>query len=160
MPGRAKSICRARSCGKAIDSPGYCDKHKHVVQKQQDERRGTAHERGYDSKWTKARGFYLRKHPFCVNCLLAAGITVTDIQAVAAACMRASITPPVANVVDHITQHRLKEAIDSGDDRRIARARELFWDSAGNWAPLCKPCHDSIAQMHERNGTRKPWAKV
>jgi 5-methylcytosine-specific restriction protein A len=30
-------------------------------------------------------------------------------------------------LVDHIKDHR-------GD-------MTLFWDSAGNWQPLCKPCH-------------------
>jgi 5-methylcytosine-specific restriction protein A len=33
-----------------------------------------------------------------------------------------------ASVVDHIVPHR-------GDDT-------LFWDSDGNWQPLCKRCHD------------------
>ena len=33
-----------------------------------------------------------------------------------------------AGVVDHIVPHR-------GD-------KALFWDSDGNWQPLCKPCHD------------------
>lgn len=34
-----------------------------------------------------------------------------------------------ATVVDHIVDHR-------GD-------QTLFWDSAGNWQPLCKPCHSA-----------------
>lgn len=33
-----------------------------------------------------------------------------------------------ATVVDHVRPHR-------GNER-------LFWDE-GNWAPLCKPCHDA-----------------
>lgn len=140
MPGRPKSICRAPGCGKTIDKPGHCDQHKKVVQKQQDERRGTAYERGYDSKWSKARVFYLRKHPLCVNCQLTNRLTA-------------------ANVVDHIEPHRLKEAIDSGDEQRIMRARTLFWDSAGNWASLCATCHNTVAQACERAGRPKPWAK-
>jgi 5-methylcytosine-specific restriction protein A len=115
-----------------LDAPGYCDKHKKAVRKQEDERRGTAAERGYDSKWTKARGFYLRKHPLCVY------------------CKRQNKTV-AANVVDHITPHKLKEAIDSGDEGRIAEARALFWDSAGNWQSLCKSCHDSVKQAEERS---------
>lgn len=133
MPSRPKSICRAPCCGKLIDAPGYCDKHKKAVRKQQDEHRGTAAERGYDSKWAKVRGFYLRKHPLCVYCQ-------RDGRVVA------------ANVVDHIIPHRLKEAIDSGDEARIAKARALFWDSTGNWQSLCKPCHDSVKQAEERRG--------
>lgn len=139
MPSRPKSICRSPGCGKTIDAPGYCDAHKRSVQKQQDERRGSSTERGYDNKWRKARVHYLRKHPLCVNCQM--------LNRLAA-----------ANVVDHIEPHRLKEAMDSGDEARIARARELFWNS-DLWASLCKPCHDTIAQSCERNGTRKPWDK-
>lgn len=130
MPARPKSICRAPSCGKTLDAPGYCEKHKKAVRKEQDEHRGTAAERGYDSKWAKARVYYLRKHPLCVYCRRDGRVTA-------------------ANVVDHIKRPRLKEAIDSGDEERIARARELFWDSA-NWQALCKPCHDSVKQVEER----------
>lgn len=140
MPGRPKSICRGPGCGKLIAAPGFCEKHQQQVRKQQDERRGTAAERGYDSKWAKARVHYLRKHPLCVNCQLTNRLAA-------------------ATVVDHIIPHRLKEAIDSGDEQRIAKARALFWDSAGNWASLCGTCHNSVAQACERAGRPKPWAK-
>jgi 5-methylcytosine-specific restriction protein A len=141
MPGRPKSICRAPGCGKVIDAPGHCEAHKKAVQRQQDERRGTAYERGYDNKWTKARAAYLRKHPLCVYCQM--------LNRLAA-----------ATVVDHIEPHRLKDAMDSGDKHRIARARYLFWDADNNWASLCGSCHNTVAQSCERNGTRKPWAKA
>jgi 5-methylcytosine-specific restriction protein A len=140
MPARPKSICRAPGCGKVIDAPGHCDTHKKAVRKEQDERRGTAAERGYDNKWQKARVYYLRKHPLCVNCQLDNRLTA-------------------ANVVDHIEPHRLKEAIDSGDKQRIARARYLFWDADNNWASLCDTCHNTVAQACERAGRPKPWAK-
>lgn len=131
MPARPKSICRAPACGKLLDAPGYCDKHMKAARKDQDEHRGTAVERGYDGKWAKARTFYLRKHPLCVYCKRESRLTA-------------------ANTVDHIVPHRLKEAMDSGDEARIARARALFWDSAGNWQSLCGPCHNSVKQAEER----------
>lgn len=130
MPARPKSICRAPGCGKVIDAPGHCDKHKKAVRKEQDERRGTAAERGYDSKWAKARLYYLRKHPLCVYCQRDHRVTA-------------------ATVVDHIQPHKLKDAIDSGDEVRIAKARHLFWDSS-NWQSLCAPCHNSRKQAEER----------
>ena len=43
----------------------------------------------------------------------------------------------MATLVDHKTPHR-------GD-------RGLFW-SQDNWAPLCKPCHDSVKQRIEKSG--------
>lgn len=139
MPARPKSICRAPACGKLLAAPGYCDKHQKAARKQCDEQRGTAAERGYDGKWAKARAYYLRKHPLCVNCMLNSRIVA-------------------ANTVDHTIPHRLKDAMDSGDEARIAKARELFWDSA-NWGALCAHCHNTVAQSCERTGRAKPWAK-
>lgn len=34
-----------------------------------DRRRGSRHERGYDSKWAKASKAFLAAHPWCVDCL-------------------------------------------------------------------------------------------
>lgn len=56
-----------------------------------------------------------------------------------------------ASVVDHKVPHRLKEAMDSGDDAAIAKAKALFWDP-GNRQSLCKACHDSHKQRLERTG--------
>lgn len=124
MPRRAKSICRQAGCGALIEKPGHCEKHRKANQVASDDRRGTAHDRGYTSAWTKARDSYLRSHPLCVHC-------------------KTEGRPAIAaQVVDHIIPHKLKQAIDSGDPARIAAARMLFWDSAGNWQPLCKPHHD------------------
>ncbi len=123
MPRRPKSICRQSGCGALIDAPGWCEKHVKARQKADTARRGTAHERGYTSAWTKARAHYLRKHPLCVMCK-ARGLLVE------------------ATVVDHQVPHKLKEAIDSGDVVAIEKARALFWDSAKNWQSLCKPDHD------------------
>jgi 5-methylcytosine-specific restriction protein A len=130
MPRRPKSVCRQPGCGLLIDGPGFCSAHIKVKQQEDTERRGTAHERGYTSAWTKARGHYLRKHPLCVY------------------CERQGRVMP-ATVVDHIVAHGLKRAIDSGNAAAIARARVLFWDSASNWQSLCATCHDSTKQKEE-----------
>ena len=50
-------------------------------------RRGTAHERGYDSRWQRTRIGFLRKHPLCVSC-------------------QAHDHPQPADTVDHIIPHR------------------------------------------------------
>jgi 5-methylcytosine-specific restriction protein A len=124
MPRRPKSICRQRGCGALIDVPGFCEKHRQDRQRDQDDRRGTAFERGYDSKWQRARARFLREHPLC-QCVDCAKLVV----------------PLPASVVDHKIPHRLKEAKDSGDAERIRRALELFWNRS-NWQALAKPCHD------------------
>ncbi len=124
MPRRAKSICRQAGCGTLIDKPGHCDKHRKANQVADAEQRGTAHERGYTSAWSKARAAYLRAHPLCVGCAKEGRPAIP------------------ANVVDHIIPHKLKAALDSGDEPAIAKAKALFWDSDGNWQSLCKPHHD------------------
>jgi 5-methylcytosine-specific restriction protein A len=46
-----------------------------------DARRGTAKQRGYDSRWAKASAGYLRSHPLCVVCEQVGRVTpsrVTD----------------------------------------------------------------------------------
>lgn len=50
-------------------------------------KRKSAYERGYDSKWQKARKAYLAKHPLCVMCLGQGRTTA-------------------ATVVDHIVPHK------------------------------------------------------
>lgn len=92
-------------------------------------------QRGYGYKWQQARAAYLVKHPHCVMCLAAAGITVTEPIEQADQCYAKGILPPLANVVDHSVAHR-------GD-------MKVFWDKT-KWQSLCKPCHDSHAQRRDR----------
>lgn len=117
------------------DGSGRCDKHKRVERQQLDDRRGTAHERGYTSAWQRARAAYLAKHPLCKAC--------SD-----------EGRPESAVVVDHVVPHRLKDAVDSGDDARIAKAKALFWDR-DNWQPLCKPHHDRKTATEDSGFARR-----
>ncbi|HWU69209.1 MAG TPA: HNH endonuclease signature motif containing protein [Stenotrophobium sp.] len=90
----------------------------------------TAAQRGYDSKWQRARVGWLAAHPLCVMCAQAGRVTA-------------------ATVVDHIKPHRLAWALDSGIADAVAAARALFWDRR-NWQSLCKTHHDSTKQATER----------
>lgn len=121
MATRSKSVCRHPGCRQLLDAPGRCEQHARQVRQQSDAERGTAHERGYTKRWHKARTTYLSRHPLCVEC-----------------AKHDRVVP--ATDVDHIIPHRLKEALDSGDADRIARAQELFWDTK-NWQSLCHPHH-------------------
>jgi 5-methylcytosine-specific restriction protein A len=90
MPSRAKTICRHPGCGKLIDTPGYCDRHQVAFEQRKaafDKQRGSAHERGYTSRWHKARRLFLLSSPLCVACQRAGRLTA-------------------ATVVDHIVPHR------------------------------------------------------
>jgi len=92
----------------------------------------TVAQRGYGSRWQRARELFLAEHPLCVF-----------------HSKRGMIVP--ATVVDHKIPHRLADARRSGDDEQIQQALSLFWDRK-NWQSLCKPCHDSVKQAQERSG--------
>lgn len=124
MPSRPKSPCRYPNCRELLEAPGYCNTHVSLMRKQSDEKRGSSAERGYDSRWRKAREGYLSSHPLC-EC---------------DECTANGLIKP-ATVVDHIIPHRLKEAMDSGETAAIVRSKALFWDR-NNWKAMAKSCHD------------------
>ncbi|HGN1703986.1 TPA: HNH endonuclease, partial [Proteus mirabilis] len=86
----------------------------------------------YGGRWAKARLAFLNEHPLCVMCQEQGRITA-------------------ATVVDHIIPHRLKEALESGDKERIAKAQALFWDK-NNFQSLCELHHNSTKQRIEKSG--------
>lgn len=67
MPQKLKRPCNKPGCPELTNN-GYCDEHKKQKQQQQDERRGTAHERGYTYRWAQYSTLYRKKHPLCVMC--------------------------------------------------------------------------------------------
>jgi 5-methylcytosine-specific restriction protein A len=85
MPLRPKKPCAHPGCPN-LTLGKYCDKHKKNSHKY-DEFRGTAAQRGYDSRWRKARLLFLREHPFCVYCE-----------------RKGKLIP--AQIVDHIVPHK------------------------------------------------------
>lgn len=89
--------------------------------------RGSAASRGYDSRWRKARAFYLQRHPLCRMCE-----------------QIGRITP--ATVVDHIVPHKgdpelfwdetnwqplCKRHHDSTKQRAERRGHEVGCDASG-----------------------------
>lgn len=85
MPSKPKHPCNHPRCPNLTDT-GYCEEHKQQARKY-DQERGSAADRGYDSRWRKARIGFLMKHPLCVECE-----------------RKGRIVP--ATVVDHITPHK------------------------------------------------------
>ena len=73
---------KLRPCGNPrctkLTRTGYCE--EHTFRRTED--RPSAHDRGYNAKWRKARIGYLQSHPICVSC------------------------GRLATVVDHIQDHR------------------------------------------------------
>ncbi len=67
MPIKPKAPCRQPGCPALVDK-GYCPAHQKADRKRYDQARGTAAQRGYGSRWAKARASYLLSHPLCVMC--------------------------------------------------------------------------------------------
>lgn len=64
MPLKAGHVC---SCGKVVPSNTICPCQK-SRKAESDKRRPSASQRGYDSKWQKARSGFLKHHPICAMC--------------------------------------------------------------------------------------------
>jgi 5-methylcytosine-specific restriction protein A len=68
MPSKPLRLCNHPGCNELVTA-GYCDKHKKQDQQQRDQRRGTAHERGYTYRWQKYSQWFL-KQPENIFCKL------------------------------------------------------------------------------------------
>ncbi len=68
MPVRPKHPCNYQGCNQLTNNR-YCEYHTKQTRQQHDRYRGSAAQRGYDTRWQKYREQYLRDHPLCVKCL-------------------------------------------------------------------------------------------
>lgn len=77
MPTRLPPPCRAPGCPE-LQVPGgrgYCEKHAREARKREDERRGSARERGYTKGYERAREWVLKRQPLCAVCRLEGRLT-------------------------------------------------------------------------------------
>ena len=83
MPTAAPRPCTHPGCGVLVrDGSTRCDRHKVIERRQYDHKRGSSAQRGYGSRWQKARQTFLGDNPTCRRC------------------------GQPATVVDHITPHK------------------------------------------------------
>lgn len=94
MPQRPLRPCNKPGCASLIREGRYCVAHGSIELERKrekwqrfDDTRGTATERGYDTRWRKARVGWLKHHPLCAECERHGETTA-------------------ATVVDHIIPHR------------------------------------------------------
>lgn len=73
--------------------------------KEADQRRGTAHQRGYDTKWSREAKAYRFEHPLCVGCKACGRVTASTLT-------------------DHIVPHK-------GDDKLFWRRSN--WQALCKW---------------------------
>lgn len=88
MPSAPKKACSKFGCKEVVErGQRFCSEHKSLYQEAIDKKRGTAAQRGYGSRWQKARLGFLRNNPLCLHCQ-AEGVIAS------------------ATVVDHIIPHK------------------------------------------------------
>lgn len=109
----------ARACVFGCPNPAEtCSQHGHpATRRQVDQRRGSAHSRGYTRQWDRAAKAFLFTHPLCGD--------RTNGQAPVMSVCREQRRLTLAYQVDHVIPHR-------GDPK-------LFWNQ-DNWQALCHAC--------------------
>ena len=121
MPDHPLKPCCHPGCKELVRGVARCETHAKARKKEVDARRPNATDRGYGSRWRRARERFLRANPLCIKCL-DDGLVVA------------------ANVVDHVIDHKGNQQIfwDEGNwqalckvchDRKTA---ETVWHGGSN----------------------------
>lgn len=131
MPTAPKHACGKSGCPTLVDrGHARCPAHQVAHMRASEARRGTAHSRGYDARWAKARLLHLGANPLCVRCLAAGRVTA-------------------GRVVDHIIAHR-------GDQRLFWD--ETNWQTLCDFTSPYN-CHGAKSDEEERGANRPRASK-
>ncbi len=77
MPTAMHRTCRTPGCpNPAAGHMGYCAQHAPLYERQRQQERGTAAQRGYGARWARLRLLVLRAQPACTVC----GAPATDVD--------------------------------------------------------------------------------
>lgn len=119
-PQRAKRPCLVSSCKEYASNQGYCEDHQDKI-RTKDRQRGTAHQRGYDAKWDKARLEHLDEQPLCADHMKRGYIEA-------------------ATVVDHIEPHKGNKELFWDRDNwqslcKPCHDRKTQLEDRGAWVP-------------------------
>jgi 5-methylcytosine-specific restriction enzyme A len=117
MPSRPLRPCPVSNCPELVEK-GRCPTHT----AEQERRRGTATERGYDAKWERYSKRFRARHPLCGD---------RDADAYPSSASKCAMAGRVtaSEVTHHIRPHR--------------RNRALFLDRRNHEA-LCAACHNAV----------------
>ena len=79
-PMKPARPCRYPGCPNLTDDKsGFCDAHRKAEMARYDSQRGTATQRGYDSRWAEYSRLYRKEHPLCVMCEAEGRIVVSEV---------------------------------------------------------------------------------
>ena len=126
MPQAALHPCPVPRCP-ALTRGGRCATHRTASAREDNQRRGTAQERGYDYRWSQVSKAHLRQYPLC-------GMKADDtFKGWRGECFEQRRTR-AATCTDHIIP--------------VSKQPELMFDPR-NHQSLCGSCNVLKAQRHE-----------
>lgn len=122
-----RRLCCEWRCPEEAVNGSRCERHRRQLEAKDRVRRGTAAQRGYDSRWRAYREWFIRQvncecgrnHAFCEGVCRTKGLAVR------------------AFAVDHIIPHRGNQ--------------DLFWNH-GNHQSLCEREHNAKARSERLTG--------
>lgn len=122
-------------------------KPKAEVEREADARRGSARDRGYDTRWDKARRGYLLAHPVCEYCRLEGRISA-------------------ATLVDHLYPHRRFEGVFWCAEWWVASCKPCHDGPKQSVERIGRPALDALARRlgrpvlaHPRGVVESPAAR-
>ncbi len=134
--------CSAPHCTALVPS-GRCAKHQKAKQQDYDDRRGTAHQRGYTARWARHRQHFLDEQ-FRLN-VPRAGLCGARLPGAAmtqdSECQTSGLIT-LGQVADHILP------VSGPNDPTFYVLTALQW--------LCAPCHDKKRQRERHAFAAKP----
>ena len=80
MPIRPATPCAVPGCPNRAVKGGRCEEHWKAAQREYNAQRGSAAAQGYDAKWRRIRGRFLKYHELCVVC----GAVATEVDHIVA----------------------------------------------------------------------------
>ena len=78
MPYKPKHPCSYPACPE-LTHEQYCERHAKQEDRRYDRQRGTAHQRGYTSRWNRIRKLVLAEEPLCRRCKKEGRATVATV---------------------------------------------------------------------------------
>ena len=128
MPTAVQRYCQQLGC-LALVREGFCPTHERQAQRLYDDRRGSAHSRGYGARWGHYRQTFRALYPLCGMRPPGAPETADS------RCAAAGRVEPMY-VVDHIVP------VTGPDDPTF--------DDPRNHQALCERCHNAKRQREAR----------
>lgn len=137
MPSRSAKSCLKPGCRTLVRGASRCPEHI----REQEQARGTATQRGYDSDWRKLRAAHIASHPTCSQpgCTLPA----TDVDHVIAHRGNDALRLDPGNLQSFCHGHHSQKTVS--EDGGLGRARETV--SVGHIWPALLRCADKPVRV-------------